>query len=323
MITALGGGSGAAKFLKGLVEIIPPGELTVVVNTADDMDIYGMRVSPDIDTIIYRLSGNINEKKGWGLRDDTFEFLAAAGRFGFPDWFGLGDRDIATQVFRKNLHDSGSTLSESTAEIARKFSLEKVRVLPMSDDRVETWIKTEDGEMHFQEYYIKHAMKPEVVGVDIKGAKEASAAPFVLKSIEEADLIIICPSNPIISIGPILEIEGIRKKLAEAAGLKIAVSPLIGGKPFKGPADKLMRGLGMEVSSTQVARLYADFLDALVINDSDSTEASEIENLGISVLVTDTVIPDEQSSKRLSRAILDFAASEEQKKRPSVEAKSL
>ncbi len=309
MITALGGGSGAAKFLKGLTGIIPPSELTVIVNTADDMDLYGMRVSPDIDTIIYRLSGSIDEKKGWGLRGDTFEFLGAAARFGFPTWFGLGDRDLATHLFRKAVIDAGGTLSESTSKIAQRFGLGEIRILPMSDDRVETWIETDEGEMHFQEYYIKHAMRPEVRGVKIKGAREASAAPLVLDSIDGADLVIICPSNPIISIGPILEIREVRERLVGAPGLKIAVSPLMRGKPLKGPADKLMRGLGMEASSTQVAKLYADFLNVLVIDRSDAGEAAAIEALGVSVFVTDTLIPDEQSSIRLSQDILDFTES--------------
>ena len=314
MITALGGGSGAAKFLKGLTGVISPSELTVIVNTADDMDLYGMRVSPDIDTIIYRLSGSIDEKKGWGLRGDTFEFLGATARFGFPTWFGLGDRDLATHLFRKAVIDAGGTLSESTSKIARRFGLGEIRILPMSDDRVETWIDTDVGEMHFQEYYIKHAMRPEVRGVKIKGARDASAAPLVLDSIDSADLVIICPSNPIISIGPILEVKEVRQRLVGAPGLKVAVSPLMRGKPLKGPADKLMRGLGMEASSTQVARLYADFLDVLVIDPSDAGEAAGIEALGISVFVTDTVIPDERSSRRLSRDILDFTESLERRR---------
>lgn len=273
------------------------------------MDLYGMRVSPDIDTIIYRLSGSIDEKKGWGLRDDTFEVLSAAARFGFPTWFGLGDRDLATHLFRKAVTDAGGTLSESTSKIAQRFGLGEMRILPMSDDRVETWIETDQGEMHFQEYYIKHAMRPGVKGVNIKGAREASAAPLVLDSIDGADLVIICPSNPIISIGPILEIGGVMERLVGAPGLKVAISPLMRGKPLKGPADKLMRGLGMEASSTQVARLYADFLDILVIDRSDAAEAASIKLLGVNVFVTDTVIPDEQSSKRLSREILDFVES--------------
>ena len=309
MITALGGGSGAAKFLKGLAGIIPPEELTIVVNTADDMDVYGMRVSPDIDTVIYRLSGNIDEKKGWGLRGDTFNFLAAARRLGLSTWFGLGDADLATHLFRKSLHDGGVTLSVSTAELAGRFSLGRTRVLPMTDDRVETWIETDEGEMHFQEYYVKRAMKPRVLGVNIRGARQARPAPYVLESIEEADMVLICPSNPIISIGPILEIKDVREKLTQARGIKVAVSPLIGGKPLKGPADRLMRGLGMETSSTQVAKLYADFLDVMVIDCSDENEAADIEALGVDVLVTDTVIPDDDSSRRLSKAILDMASS--------------
>lgn len=309
MITALGGGSGAAKFLRGLVATVPPEEITVVVNTADDMDIFGLRVSPDIDTIIYRLSGNIDEKKGWGLRDDTFAFLGAARRLGLADWFGLGDADLATQVFRKNLRDRGATLSESTRELARRFSLEGIRILPMTDDRVETWIETERGEMHFQEYYVKHAMEPEVRGVEIRGAAQAAPAPGVLEAIEEADIVIVCPSNPVISIGPILEVRGVRERLRAAEGLKAAVSPLVGGKPLKGPADRLMRGLGMRPSSAGIAELYADFLDAMAIDRSDAGEAREIEAMGITALVTDTVIPDEESSRRLASKIVALAES--------------
>jgi len=309
MITALGGGSGAAKFLKGLTGVISPSELTVIVNTADDMDIYGIRVSPDIDTIIYRLSENIDEKKGWGLRGDTFEFLGAATRFGFPAWFGLGDRDLATHLFRKSIIDGGGTLSESTASIAQRFGIGEIRILPMSNDWIETWVETDAGEMHFQEYYIKYSMRPTVHGVNIKGTLEASPAPLVLESIDGADILIICPSNPIISIGPILKIKGVRERLINASGLKVAISPLMRGKPLKGPADKLMKGIGMEASSAQVAKLYADFLDVLIIDRSDEREKAAIEALGISVLVTDTVIPDDQSSERLSREILHFIES--------------
>ncbi len=309
MITALGGGSGAAKFLEGLSVSVPENLLSVIVNTADDMDIYGMRVSPDIDTIIYRLSGKIDKKKGWGLGGDTFNFLSAASRLGFPSWFGMGDGDLATHMFRKKLSDSGATLSESTERIARKFSLGEIRILPMSDDKVESWIKTDMGEMHFQEYYIKHSMAPKVLGVIIKGIEEASPAPRVLESIEKSEIVIICPSNPIISIGPILGVRGIRKTLVEASGVKVAVSPLIGGKALKGPADRLMRGLGMDATSTQVALLYADFLDVMIIDRSDAEEAENIESLGIKVIVTDILIPDAENAVRLAREVLELRVS--------------
>ena len=306
MITALGGGSGAAKFLEGLSRTVSKNLLSVIVNTADDMDIYGMRVSPDIDTIIYRLSGNIDKKKGWGLSGDTFNFLSAASSLGFPSWFGMGDKDLATHMFRKKLSDSGATLSESTKEIAKRFSLEEIRILPMSDDRVESWINTDRGEMHFQEYYIKHSMAPKVRGVNIRGIEKALPAPFVLESIKEAEIVIICPSNPIISIGPILGVQGIRKTLVDSSGIKVAISPLIGGKALKGPADRLMRGLGMEVTSTQVARLYADFLDVMVIDRSDAKEAQSIEALGVKAVVTDILIPNTGNAIKLANRVLEL-----------------
>lgn len=304
MITALGGGVGAAKFLKGLYPLIRSEELTVVVNTGDDIDIYGVRVSPDIDTIVYRLSDRIDTKKGWGIKGDTYNCLEMLSSMGVETWFRLGDRDFAVQFFKSALRGKGLTETDITGELCARFDLDNINIMPMSDQRVETWIETEDETLHFQEYYIRSKMEPAVRGVIFKGADSAEPAPGVAEAILESEIIIICPSNPIISIGPIIEIAGIRDALIRTNAHIVAISPLIGGRPLKGPADRLMKGLGMEVSSTQIARIYSDFLDTMVIHETDSGEKDSIKNAGISTLVTDTLMTDDRKSERLSRTVL-------------------
>ena len=306
MITALGGGVGAAKFLKGLTRLVPNEELTLVINTADDIELYGFNISPDIDTVIYRLSGNIDTHKGWGLKGDSSSILESLSGFGIETWFGLGDRDFATQIFKKQQALSGKTKTEITKLTASSFGLGNLNILPMSDHSVETWIDTDEGEMHFQEYYIRHRMEPKVTGLNLRGIEDAKPSPGVLDAIENSDLIIICPSNPIISIGPILEVKGTREAVVNSPAKVVAISPLIGGKPLKGPADKLMRGLGLEASSSEIAKLYKDFLDVMVLDDSDSGEVEDINSLNISTFVTDTIMTDDEKSETLSRKILDF-----------------
>ncbi len=306
MITALGGGVGAAKFLNGLTKLVPNEELTLIINTADDIELYGFNISPDIDTIIYRLSGNIDTDKGWGLKGDSLNVLNSLSSFGIETWFGLGDRDFATQVFKKELALNGKSKTEITNLTASSFGLGNLNILPMSDQSVETWIETNEGEMHFQEYYIKRRMEPEVTGLNLRGIEDAKPSPGVLNALANSDLIIICPSNPIISIGPILEVKGIREAVVNSPAKVIAISPLIGGKPLKGPADKLMRGLGLEASSSEIAKLYKDFLDVMVLDDSDGGEVETINSLEIITFVTDTIMTDDEKSETLSRRILDF-----------------
>lgn len=306
MITALGGGVGAAKFLEGLTKLVPNEELTLIINTADDIELYGFNISPDIDTIIYRLSGNIDTEKGWGLKGDTQNVLNSLSSFGIETWFGLGDRDFATQIFKKKLSLKGNSKTGITKLTASKFGLGNLNILPMSDEPVETWIETTEGEMHFQDYYIKRRMVPEVTGLKLRGIEDAKPSPGVLDAISNSDLIIICPSNPIISIGPILEVSGIREAVVSSPAKVVAISPLIGGKPLKGPADKLMKGLGLEASSSEIAKLYKDFLDVMVLDDSDSGEVRNINSLDISTFVTDTIMTDDGKSETLSRRILDF-----------------
>jgi len=305
MITTLGGGVGAAKFLKGLSRI-PEGELfTTIVNTGDDIAISGLRISPDIDTIIYRLSGLVDKEKGWGIKEDTFHGLEALGRFGVETWFKLGDKDLATHIYRTYLRNRGFTPSEITNRVAKAFGINNIIIVPMTDDEVETWMVTDEGEMHIQEYLVKRGMKPKVKGISIKGIENARPAPGVIQAIEEARGVIVCPSNPIISIGPILQVKGIREALKRTQAKVIAISPLVGGAPLKGPADKLMRGLGLEVSSAQIARLYGDFLDEMVIDEKDAFEKEEIRSIGIKPVVTDTIMSSDEKAERLARRVLE------------------
>jgi len=305
MITALGGGVGAAKFLEGLSAVIGDESLNVIVNTADDIELYGLRISPDVDTIIYRLSGLIDKNKGWGIKNDTFKCLNSLRQFGYETWFNIGDADFATHIYRTKLRRKGVSATEITSKIAEARGVSgNIRILPMTDEDVETWIVTNEGEMHFQEYLVKRRMKPEVVKVIFKNMEEATPAPGVVEAIEESRCVIICPSNPIISIGPILNVKGVKDALTRTDAGIVAISPLIKGAPLKGPADKLMRGIGLEVSSAQVARLYQDFLDVMAIDVQDSGEAPDITELGIEPLVVDTLMSDAEKAARLASAVL-------------------
>ena len=304
MITALGGGVGAAKFLSGLARVLGDEPLTVIVNTGDDIRIAGLRISPDIDTIIYWLSGVVDRERGWGLQGDTFNFLETVWRFGVQTWFRIGDRDLATHIHRTHLREQGFTPSQVTDRIAKALGIVSAKILPMTDEDVETWIVTDEGEMHFQEYLVKRKMIPQVKGVFVKGIENAQPAPGVIQAVEEARLVVICPSNPIISIGPILNVKGIRESLRRTRAKVIAISPLVAGIPLKGPADRLMKGLGLEVSSTQVARLYEDFLDEMVIDEKDSFEGDAIKSIGLKTLVVDTVMSNDEKAEKLAANVL-------------------
>lgn len=307
MITVLAGGVGAAKFLEGLSSVIADEQLNVIVNTGDDICLNGLNISPDIDTIIYRLSGLVDKKKGWGIQGDTFNSLEALRRFGLDAWFNIGDKDFATHLYRTYLRGKGQTPTEIASKIANAFNIApNIKILPMTDQDVETWIQTHEGEIHFQDYLVKRKMAPEVCRVTIRDIDQASPAPGVLESIENSRSVIICPSNPIISIGPILQVKGIRDALKTTEATIIAVSPLVGGKPLKGPADRLMKGLGLEVSSFQIARLYSDFLDTMVIDLEDVHENQVITDLGLKTLVIDTVMSDIEKSKSLASSVLEL-----------------
>jgi len=304
MITALAGGVGAAKFLTGLVKLVPEEELTVIVNTGDNIILHGLYISPDTDIITYTLADIVDEKKGWGIRGDTFHCLEALEKLGQQTWFRLGDKDMATHLYRTTLLRKGLTLSEVTAQIARSFGL-KLAILPMTDNRFETRIKTRDGTVHFEEYLVKRKARDEVLGVSYSGLNNAEPAEGVLDSIANSELVVLCPSNPIVSIGTILAIRGVKNALRKTHARKVAISPIVAGSPIKGPADRLLKGLGCEVSAFAVAKLYRDFLDTFVIDIADCQSKTRIEELGIEVKVTNTIMLSLQDKIALAKTVLE------------------
>jgi len=304
MITALAGGVGAARFLTGLVKLVNEKDLSIIVNTGDDIELFGLHISPDVDIVSYTLAGIVDEEKGWGIRGDTFQCLEALRKLGQDVWFALGDRDLATHIFRTNLLKKGRKLSEVTAEVARALGL-KMALLPMTDDKFETRIVTRDGPLHFQEYLVKRGAKDDVVGVEFLGAGNAKPAAGVIDAVMNAELVIVCPSNPVVSIGTILAVKGVRDALKQTDAKKVAISPIIAGAPVKGPAGKLLKGLGLEVSAYSVAKLYADFLGTFVLDVADSAEKEKIEELGIEVKVTNTIMRTLEDKTRLAKTVLE------------------
>lgn len=283
---------------------VDPKSLTVVVNTGDDMELYGLHISPDLDILAYTLAGIVDESKGWGIKGDTFGFLEEMQKFGCETWFNLGDRDLATHMYRTMRLKQGLTLSEATAEVCQALGLEPT-ILPMTNDKFETHIVTSEGTVHFEEYLVKRGAKDTVLGVEFLGAAAAQPAEGVISAIENAELVVVCPSNPVVSIGTILSVQGIRDSLKRSNAKKVAVSPIIAGAPVKGPADKLLRGLGLEVSAFSVAKLYADFLDTFIIDSVDVAEKARIEQLGIEVKVADIVMKSLEDKTRLAESVLE------------------
>lgn len=307
MITALAGGVGAAKLIDGLSSIVPPEELTIIVNTGDDCDFHGLHISPDLDIIIYTLAGLVDEEKGWGIRNDTFNCLEMLGVYGHDTWFRLGDKDLATHIHRTMMLRSGYKLSEVTRDICTKLHL-KQRIIPMTDDYFATKIKTDMDTIHFQEYLVKRGSVDVIREIVYDGVENAKPAPGVIESIIGAEVVIICPSNPLVSIGTILVVRGVRQALRETKAKKVAVSPIIGGAVVKGPADKMMKYLGIEVSALGVAKLYSDFLDIFVIDEVDAQLVHEIEKLGIKTITTNTLMKTKDDRIRLAKFILDVAS---------------
>lgn len=303
MITALAGGVGAARFLTGLTQLVKQEDLTVIVNTGDDINLFGLHISPDIDIVTYTLAGIINDQNGWGIKGDTFECLNMLKRYGETDWFNLGDRDFAASILRTNMLKNGCSLSEVSAKVSRALGL-KLKILPMTNDPFSTYIQVADGEIHFEEYMVKRAGRDEVLGVKFLGADTAKPAPGVIEAIMESEKIILCPSNPIVSIGTILSIPEVRAAMRKTPARKVAVSPIVGGAPIKGPADKLLRGLGVEVSAFGVAKLYSDFLDAIVIDSVDEAQKSRIEALGVKAAAVNTLMTNLASKTALAEAVL-------------------
>jgi LPPG:FO 2-phospho-L-lactate transferase len=304
-ITALSGGVGAAKLISGLVKLTSPEDLTVIVNTGDDIILHGLYISPDVDIITYTLAGLVDEHRGWGIKDDTYNCLSMLGEYGGETWFNLGDRDLATHIFRTKMLREGLTLTQVTKKIAGLLNI-RVNILPMSDERVETMIRIKGGgKINFQRYLVERKARDEVVGVEYVGAGSARPAPGVIEALLTAEKVVICPSNPVVSIGPILAIGEIKETLRGLKAPVVAVSPIIQGSPVKGPADKLMKGLNLEVSSRSVASLYKDFLDIMVIDEKDEGEEESIENMGLKVLKTDIMMRNLQDKVRVAKLVLE------------------
>ncbi len=303
MVT-LAGGVGAAKFIRGLVRAIPPRRLVVVVNTADDEEFYRLHVSPDLDTVTYTLAGVANRTHGWGLRDESFNALGALARFYGKPWFMLGDRDLATHIYRTARLREGARLSEVTAKIAARFGV-AAQVLPMSDDPVRTFVKLKlRRAMPFQEYLVRNRARGAVEWIELRGIKQARPLPEALRAIRSASAVILAPSNPFVSLGPILGLRGVREALRSVQRRVAAISPIVGGKTLKGPADEMLRGLGLEVSAVSVARLYRDIAGTFVLDRVDASRASEIEQLGMHAVIADTIMSSVQRAQRLARVVL-------------------
>ena len=305
-VTALAGGVGASKFLLGLADVMPPEDITIIANTGDDIELFGLRICPDIDTITYTLAGVINEETGWGLQGDTFECLRWLGRYREASWFNLGDRDMATHIFRTNQLRAGRSLTQVADEIRRSLGVRSL-ILPMTDHYTPTWVITDEGEMHFQEYFVRRRCEPRVSGIRFDNIESAEPAHGVLSAIRQADAVIICPSNPFISIGPILAVPGVRDALSDTRATVVAITPIIGGKALKGPAADMLRDLGHEVSARGVAAMYRDFLDVFILDNADASLESEIAYSGMRVKVTDTVMKTREKKSELARMAMKTA----------------
>jgi len=294
---------GAAKFLRGLLRRVDPRQVTVVVNTGDDEHFYGLHVSPDVDTVIYTLAGVINREHGWGLEGETFNALDALGRLYGKPWFNLGDRDFATHLYRTERLHAGARLTDVTTDLAQHFGV-KSRILPMSDDRVHTFVKLKGRPaIPFQEYFVRGRARGAVEAIELRGAEKAKPTRDVLDAIQSATAIVIAPSNPFVSIGPILALAGLRKALGTVRNRVAAISPIVGGKTIKGPADKMMRGLGHEVSPLGIARLYRDIASLMVIDVADHRYLEPIRALGMNAIATDTIMTTPDHAARLADVV--------------------
>ncbi len=302
-LTVLAGGVGAARFLEGVVQVVPQESVTVISNTGDDEEFFGLRVSPDIDIVIYTLAGAVDAEKGWGLAGETFHALEALTRFGYPTWFRLGDGDLATLAHRTQLLRGGATLSEATRSIVEAFGL-RLRLLPVSDDRIRTLVRTDAGTLSFQEYFVKRRTEDVVRAVRFDGIDAAAPAPGVLDALLDADVVAIAPSNPVVSIGPVLAVPGVRDALRRTRAKIVAVSPIIGGRTVKGPADRMMASLGMTPTAAGVAAAYADFLDVLVVDEQDRALAPEVERAGVRCVVAPTIMRGPAEKRALAETAL-------------------
>jgi len=310
LITALSGGIGGSKLVLGLSKLLKHGELVVIGNTGDDFELFGLHISPDLDIVMYTLAGIVDEQKGWGIKDDTFSCLDTLNQYyGLEKWFNLGDKDLATHIYRTELLSKGHKLSEITETLCLSLGLNSAKIIPMTDDKVETTVKIQNGStINFQEYFVKRGCKDQVKGVIYKGSRTARPAEGVVENIRNSDIIVICPSNPIASIGPILSITGVREALKKATCPVVAISPIIGGKPLKGPADKFMKGLGLEVSALGVAKFYGRLINYFLMDEADARLDEEIKLMGLDTVITNTVMNTLEDKVRLATTVLNLTA---------------
>jgi LPPG:FO 2-phospho-L-lactate transferase len=315
-VVTFAGGVGAARFLQGLLAVAPATDVTVVSNVGDDVEVYGLHVSPDIDIVTYTLAGVVNTGQGFGLLHDTYHVIESLARFGEEPWFRLGDRDLATCLHRTLALRAGRTLSDVTAGIARAFGL-TVQLLPVTNDPLRTVVHTPAGALAFQEYFVHRRTEDQVERIDFQGAAQAWPAPGVLEAIAAASVIVIAPSNPFVSIGPILAVPGVREALRNAAAPVVGVSPIVGGEALKGPAAKMFRSLGGEASAAGVAAHYGELLDALVIDTVDADQADAVAARGIRPVVTDTIMRGPREKAALARATLAAAFALSERPAPS------
>ncbi len=308
MIVVFTGGTGGTKLVQGLQQIVPPEQFSVIVNTGDDIDWWGLHVSPDIDSVLYGLAGLLSKDRGWGIDGDSFRCLERMKQLGEPSWFSLGDLDLATHLARTAMLRTGASLTDATAALAAKFGI-RARVVPMSDDRVSTMLDTEIGTLNFQEYFVRERHQVEVLAVRFEGAERARPAPGVIESIDEAEAIILAPSNPVTSIGPILAVPGIRDALRRTGAPVLAVSPIVGGAAVSGPAGRLMEMMGWPSSIAGVAKAYEDFLDVLIADEADANDAEPLREGGLRVLCTNTIMNSSEDKRDLAQFVLERALS--------------
>ena len=305
-VVALAGGVGGAKLALGFSHILGPEELTVVVNTADDDHFYGLHVSPDLDTVLYTLAGVSNAEMGWGLAGESFRTLDRLKEYGVDAWFNLGDLDLATHLYRTKMLDEGKTLSEACQQLARSLGVEH-KILPVTDSPIKTMVETQDGIMSFQEYFVKNRCDPIVKSIDFNGSSNCTVTPGVRQAVLNMDLLVFCPSNPFVSIAPILSVPGFKEMIESFSGKSIGVSPIVGGEAIKGPAAKMLKELGHDVSPVGVARQYVGLCNTFIIDEKDVDFKQEIESLGMNVFVTQTIMETDQDKKRLAEYILEIS----------------
>ena len=308
MITVLAGGVGASRFLQGLYQVEDPASISVISNTGDDVEMFGLHVSPDTDIVLYALAGAVNPETGWGLTGDTFAVVDQLQRFGYERWFNLGDRDLAMAIHRTRLLHEGVPMDEIVAGLARAWGLD-CTVLPMTNEPVRTMITGPEGELAFQEYMVRLRTELDVRSIRFAGIEQARPAPGVIDALSGAEAVILAPSNPFVSIGPILAVAGVRDALEQTKAVRVAISPIIAGQVVKGPAAKMMTTLGYEVSALGVAKIYDGLVDLFVLDEQDRALAPQVEALGMRVLVTDTMMTSMERKAELARDVVAAARS--------------